>query len=303
MGRQHYGGICAAAGPDRRLGRYGRAQPLAATMAGASMPAIECQPSRIQKRLDTRYLDVVARDLDEALGIIQRSTAELHAGLSGFVVRQCGRDPAGVAAAGSPPRCRDRSDIGARSGQRLFARRLDAGTVGGTSAERSGGGGSGRQNVPWRYMCRRCWNFIVPACRLSTMAITSCRWRCRKASRTRSPFLPTFCCTTWASSSATPTHTPSLQAYATPAAFPSRGARPQHMFRHRPCHRRAVHTPALGPAYPLICTTALPAGIAEAITMHAGQAEQPARRFTSLPPRRNNSRRAHSHVAACRSFK
>ena len=57
-GRQHYGGELAdkwilTAG----LGGMGGAQPLAATMAGASMLAIECQPSRIEMRLQTRYLD------------------------------------------------------------------------------------------------------------------------------------------------------------------------------------------------------------------------------------------------------
>jgi urocanate hydratase len=61
MGRQHYGGDLAGrwiltAG----LGGMGGAQPLAATMAGASMLAVECRPERIQKRLDTRYLDARA---------------------------------------------------------------------------------------------------------------------------------------------------------------------------------------------------------------------------------------------------
>jgi len=70
-GRQHYGGDLAdkwilTAG----LGGMGGAQPLAATMAGASMLAIECQPSRIAMRLATRYLDVEARDLDHALALI-----------------------------------------------------------------------------------------------------------------------------------------------------------------------------------------------------------------------------------------
>ena len=70
-GRQHYGGALAdkwilTAG----LGGMGGAQPLAATMAGASMLAIECQPSRIEMRLATRYLDVQARDLDHALALI-----------------------------------------------------------------------------------------------------------------------------------------------------------------------------------------------------------------------------------------
>jgi urocanate hydratase len=75
-GRQHYGGVLAdkwvlTAG----LGGMGGAQPLAATMAGASMLAIECQPSRIEMRLSTRYLDVQARDLDHALALIDAACA------------------------------------------------------------------------------------------------------------------------------------------------------------------------------------------------------------------------------------
>jgi urocanate hydratase len=87
MGRQHYGGDLAGrwiltAG----LGGMGGAQPLAATMAGASMLAVECRPERIQKRLDTRYLDVRADTLDEALTLIERATRErtaLSVGLLG----------------------------------------------------------------------------------------------------------------------------------------------------------------------------------------------------------------------------
>jgi urocanate hydratase len=74
MGRQHFGGSLAGkwiltAG----LGGMGGAQPLAATMAGASLLAIECQPSRIEMRLQTRYLDQQAATLDEALEIMARS--------------------------------------------------------------------------------------------------------------------------------------------------------------------------------------------------------------------------------------
>ncbi|HEX3943304.1 MAG TPA: urocanate hydratase [Rhizomicrobium sp.] len=77
LGRRHYGGDLSGrwiltAG----LGGMGGAQPLAATMAGASMLAIECQPSRIDMRLRTRYLDTQARSLDEALEIIARATRE-----------------------------------------------------------------------------------------------------------------------------------------------------------------------------------------------------------------------------------
>ena len=74
LGRKHYGGSLAGrwiltAG----LGGMGGAQPLAATMAGASMLAIECQPSRIEMRLRTGYLDAQANSLDEALTMIERA--------------------------------------------------------------------------------------------------------------------------------------------------------------------------------------------------------------------------------------
>ncbi|MDE2112588.1 MAG: urocanate hydratase [Alphaproteobacteria bacterium] len=76
MARRHYGGDFAGrwiltAG----LGGMGGAQPLAATMAGASMLAVECQQSRIEKRLRTGYLDVATTSLDEALSLIARATA------------------------------------------------------------------------------------------------------------------------------------------------------------------------------------------------------------------------------------
>ncbi len=77
MGRQHYGGnlkgrwILTAG-----LGGMGGAQALAATMAGASILAIECQPSRIEMRLRTRYLDKQARDLDEALAMLDAAKRE-----------------------------------------------------------------------------------------------------------------------------------------------------------------------------------------------------------------------------------
>ena len=57
----------------------GGAQPLAATMAGASMLAVECQPSRIEMRLKTGYLDRQATELDEALAIIEEACAKKEA--------------------------------------------------------------------------------------------------------------------------------------------------------------------------------------------------------------------------------
>jgi urocanate hydratase len=80
MGRRHYGGELAGrwiltAG----LGGMGGAQPLAATMAGAALLAVECQPSRIQKRLETGYLDVEAKNLDAALQLIERAVRDKQA--------------------------------------------------------------------------------------------------------------------------------------------------------------------------------------------------------------------------------
>src|SRR5436309_8899265 len=75
IGRRHYNGDLAGrwiltAG----LGGMGGAQPLAATFAGASSLTIECQQSRIDFRLRSRYLDEQAKDLDDALARIERHT-------------------------------------------------------------------------------------------------------------------------------------------------------------------------------------------------------------------------------------
>jgi urocanate hydratase len=74
VGRRHFDGDLSGkwiltAG----LGGMGGAQPLAATMAGASLIAIECQPSRIEMRLKTRYLDEKAESIDQALEIVERA--------------------------------------------------------------------------------------------------------------------------------------------------------------------------------------------------------------------------------------
>ena len=77
MGRQHFGGdlrgkwILTAG-----LGGMGGAQPLAASLAGACSLNIECQQSRIDMRLKTRYVDEQARDLDDAIARIERHCNE-----------------------------------------------------------------------------------------------------------------------------------------------------------------------------------------------------------------------------------
>ena len=90
MGRQHFGGNLAGrwiltAG----LGGMGGAQPLAATMAGASMLAIECRPERIAKRLQTKYLDVEAASLDEALAILERAKKDGNVVSVGLLGNAC----------------------------------------------------------------------------------------------------------------------------------------------------------------------------------------------------------------------
>ena len=84
VGRKHYGGDLKGkwfltAG----LGGMGGAQPLAAVMAGASMIAIECQPSRIEMRLKTRYLDFQAPSIKAALAMIKASKTPISVGVLG----------------------------------------------------------------------------------------------------------------------------------------------------------------------------------------------------------------------------
>ncbi|WP_028534802.1 urocanate hydratase [Paludibacterium yongneupense] len=87
IARQHFGG-----NPAGRwiltggLGGMGGAQTLAATMAGFSMIAVECDESRIDMRLKTRYVDRKAHSLDEALALVEdakRSGRPVSVGLLG----------------------------------------------------------------------------------------------------------------------------------------------------------------------------------------------------------------------------
>ncbi|MEN1943355.1 urocanate hydratase [Luteimonas sp. MJ293] len=80
MGRQHFGGSLKGkwiltAG----LGGMGGAQPLAASLAGASSLTIECRQSCIDFRLRTRYVDEQATDLDDALARIEKYTSAREA--------------------------------------------------------------------------------------------------------------------------------------------------------------------------------------------------------------------------------
>ena len=136
-GRQHFDGDLAGRWVlTAGLGGMGGAQPLAATFAGACSLNIECQQSRIDFRLRTRYVDKQAKDLDEALALIQHHTARKEA----VSIALCGNaaeivpELARRAQAGGPPRHRHRPDLGPRSHQRLPAARLERGTVAGGPA-------------------------------------------------------------------------------------------------------------------------------------------------------------------------
>lgn len=67
------------------MGGMGGAQPLAATMNEGSMLCVEVDPTRIQRRLDTRYCDLMTDDLDEALRMIDDATASGNAVSVGLV--------------------------------------------------------------------------------------------------------------------------------------------------------------------------------------------------------------------------
>ena len=76
--RQHYGTADLAGRTilTAGLGGMGGAQPLAATLCGAAVLCIEVDPHRIQRRLETRYLDEVAPSLEEGLARVKAAAAE-----------------------------------------------------------------------------------------------------------------------------------------------------------------------------------------------------------------------------------
>jgi urocanate hydratase len=84
LGRQHYGGdwrgkwILTAG-----LGGMGGAQPLAAVLAGAHCVVIECQESRIDFRMRTRYVDYKAASIEETLAILDKADKPISVGLLG----------------------------------------------------------------------------------------------------------------------------------------------------------------------------------------------------------------------------
>ncbi|MFI4859872.1 MAG: urocanate hydratase [Phycisphaerales bacterium JB063] len=87
--RQHFGGsLTGKLVVTGGLGGMGGAQPLAATMNGAAFLGVDIDPSRIQKRLDTGYCDVMTSDLDDAVTQVEKARAQgeaLSVGLVGNI--------------------------------------------------------------------------------------------------------------------------------------------------------------------------------------------------------------------------
>ena len=144
MGRQHYGGDSGEVDSHRRTRRHGRRAAARRDHGRRLVPRDRVPPLAIEFRLRTGYVDVAAKDLDDALAIIARSTSERKAGL-GRAARQRRGDLARASAPRRQARHRDRPDLRARSRQRLPAGGLDACAVGGAPRERSRGRRARRQ--------------------------------------------------------------------------------------------------------------------------------------------------------------
>ena len=95
------------------LGGMGGAQPLAVTMNDGVAICIECDQSRIERRIEHRYLDVQADSLEHARRARRRGARRAPAALDRGA-RQRGRDAAGAARAGRADRHRHRPDLRAR---------------------------------------------------------------------------------------------------------------------------------------------------------------------------------------------
>lgn len=177
-GRQHYNGTLAGRWVlTAGLGGMGGAQPLAATLAGACSLTIECQQSRIDFRLRTRYVDEQAATLDDALARITRYTREGKAVSVALCANAADILPELVNRGVRPDLVTDQT----RPTIRYMAIYPPAGA--GRSIRKTRNpiptGRCRQRNVPWRRMFGRCWRSVKWACRPLTMATIFVRWRKR----------------------------------------------------------------------------------------------------------------------------
>ncbi len=187
LGRRHYGGDLSGrwiltAG----LGGMGGAQPLAATMAGASMLAIECDPSRVEKRLATRYLDRLAGSLDEALALLdeaRRSGVPVSVAVVGNAAELV---PELLRRGVRPDAVTDQTSAHDPGNGYLPLGWTLAG-VARAAPLRPGRRGARRRSARWWRTSRRWSRSTGWACRRSTTATTCARWRTTPARAMPSP--------------------------------------------------------------------------------------------------------------------
>ena len=158
----------------------GGAQPLAASMAGASLLAVECRPSSIELRLRTGYLDMQAKDLDEALAIIERSTKERKAVSVALLGNAAEVLPELLRRGVRPDIVTDQTSAHDPINGYLPKGWTPA-AMGRAPRQRSQGGRAGGESVDGRARARDARISHMPASRPSTTATTSARWRSRKA--------------------------------------------------------------------------------------------------------------------------
>ncbi len=219
-GRQHFNGDLSGKWIlTGGLGGMGGAQPLAATMAGAAMLGIECQPSRIEKRIATGYLDKWTKSLDEALAMIAEACAKKQAISVGLL---------GNAAEIFPELARRTKAGDKRARPDIVTDQTSAHDplngylpVGWTLDQHEKMKASDPEAVVraaksrWRCRCARCSRFIAWVFPRSTTATTSARWRRRWASPMRSIF-PASCrpisgrCSAAASGRSAGRHSPAI---------------------------------------------------------------------------------------------
>ena len=108
------------------LGGMGGAQPLAVTMNGGVALCIEVDPTRIERRIETRYLDRETDSLDEAIGWAEEARAAREP-LSIGLLGNCADVEPELLAPRLPTRDRDGPDQRARSARRVRAGRPHAG--------------------------------------------------------------------------------------------------------------------------------------------------------------------------------
>ena len=168
---------------DRRPRRHGRRAAAGGdhgrrVAAGGRMPARR----RIELRLRTGYLDVAAKDLDEALAIIERATKERQSRSRSALLGNAAEVLPELLRRGVRPDVVTDQTSAHDPVNGYLPEGLDAAAMGGAARERSQGRRARRASVDGRARARDAATSTAPACRPSTTATTSARWRWRRAS-------------------------------------------------------------------------------------------------------------------------